>query len=104
MTTTWTDPKDICDGFRKHFDKLAVIKDDPGFSALFKSNADFKVTQSDKWLKEHHHTMEPATTEEVQKLIESFKNGKSQDCFDVTAEHLKYAGPKVVLLLTRIIK
>ena len=98
-----TDPEDICDGFRKHFNKLAATKDDPDFSAQFKSNADFKVAQIDKWLNEQHHKMEPATTEEVQKLIASFKNGKSQDCFDVTAEHLKYAGPNVVLLLTRII-
>ena len=72
-----TDPEDICDGFRKHFNKLAATKDDPDFSAQFKSNADFKVAQIDKWLNEQHHKMEPATTEEVQKLIVSFKNGKS---------------------------
>ena len=68
-----TEPEDICDGFRKHFNKLAVSQDDSNFSAQFKCNADFKVAQIDRWLKEHRHKIEPATTEEVQKLIPIYK-------------------------------
>ena len=45
----------------------------------------------------------PISPEEKKKLVGSFKNRKSQDPFNVVAEHLKYAGDNTLLLLTNII-
>ncbi len=99
----FTEPEDICDGFRKHFSNLAVSSDNPKFSAEFKENADHKVTEIEDWSKVNRKKIDPVSPDEVQKLITTFKNGKAQDCFDLTAEHLKYAGPNVTILLSSII-
>jgi len=45
----------------------------------------------------------PLSIGEVKKLIASFKNGKSPDCFNLCAEHLKYAGGESLVLVTNII-
>ena len=45
----------------------------------------------------------PVKTDDLKKLINSFKNGKSQDPSHITAEHLKYTGENMLLLLTNVI-
>lgn len=98
-----TDPEDICEGFRKHFNNLAVSQDYPNFSAKYKDNANTKVAEIEELSINKQDKIDPVTTEDVLKLTATFKNGKSQDCYDLTAEHLKYAGPNVIECLTNII-
>ena len=43
------------------------------------------------------------TEDEVRKTVLSFKNGKSADEENITAEHLKYGGDILISILTRLI-
>jgi len=97
-----TEPDGICDGFREHFKLLADKK--------VMSNADTEETSVNcsripiiEDLCGSNPNVQPVTLEELKKIISSFKNGKSQDPSNLTAEHLKYAGDNTINLLAQII-
>ena len=96
-----TDPDEICSGFKDHFCKLADNLSTEGFSSI-EETASIRLPIIHDLCKNGENAT-PVEVDEVKKLIISFKNGKSQDPSHITAEHLKYTGENMLLLLTNII-
>ena len=97
----FTDPDEICRGFKDHFCKLADNISTEDLSSI-EETASIRIPVIQDLCKNGENAT-PVDVDEVKKLITSFKNGKSQDHSHITAEHLKYTGGNMLLLLTNII-
>ena len=89
------------DGWANYFENLATPQDLPQFD-----NEHFGAREIRNLLLHETLPMVTApevTEEQMRKDISSLKNGKAIDYMGLTAEHVKYASPKIVKLLTQLV-
>ncbi|VDI24656.1 Hypothetical predicted protein [Mytilus galloprovincialis] len=84
-----TDPE-IREAWADYFYDLATPSENPNFDPIFKNHVEQDVQNLHKYfLEENQHNIEHVSTDVVEKTILSFKNGKSPDELNISAEHLK---------------
>ena len=82
-----TDPAEICSSFRDHFYNLANRADEDDQSCEEREYTNLRNSIIKQLCKLDVNKIIPISPEEMKKLISTFKNGKSQDPFNATAEH-----------------
>ncbi|CAC5375526.1 unnamed protein product [Mytilus coruscus] len=98
-----TDPE-IREAWADYFYDLATPSENPNFDPIFKDNVEKDVQNLHKYFsEENQHNIEHVSTDMVEKTILSFKNGKSPDELNISAEHLKYGGSLLISVLAFII-
>ena len=92
---------DQIDGWEKYFSNLAKPLEMDHFNQNYKDSVQLR-----RLLLEDLNipNEDPVTTNptDVAKTVSSLKNGKAADIYGLTAEHLKYASPKVIPVLTSV--
>ncbi|MES9879262.1 MAG: reverse transcriptase domain-containing protein [Sedimenticola sp.] len=102
--------EDITDGtiqrnaFAAFYEDLSVPKDHPNFDEEFLTTTQLQLDLIQQ-INEHimkDEPLVPFAEEEVGRAIRSLNSGKSQDESNLTAEHLKFAGPIVLPCIVTI--
>ena len=102
---TYSDPRQLAEGWRKYFENLYSFTEDPAYDSSFSEYVDNLV---DKHLKETSaneisNTLTTKITEnEVYTTLKTMPNNKSASLDNLTYEHLKYAGHMLIASLNRL--
>lgn len=92
------------EGWAGYYEQLATAEDLPHFDVLYYKAMQMKLhlvaLQTNSTCDMHE---EPDITKDmIEKHIRTLKTGKAADVFGLTAEHIKYASPLIVTILTTI--
>ncbi|VDI14680.1 Hypothetical predicted protein [Mytilus galloprovincialis] len=90
--------------FAQYFEELSTPCENVNFDNDHFTNVKRDITSLTELFKHSkNHNIPVTTTEEVKKTVLSFKNGKSPDEENITAEHVKFGGQTLISILTNII-
>ena len=99
-----TDNDSITDGWAQYFEELATPINNRNFDQEYFNNTNKDISNLGNMFNEAPTNLIPSFTEdEGRKTVLSFKNGKSADEENITAEHLKYGGDILISIFTRLI-
>ncbi len=96
--TTYTDTKDLLECWHDHFQALGQSSNIDDTNEILDSNLLFQSSFSNK----DNVLDDDLTLEEIERAVRSLKNGKSGGADGLTAEHLKYGGPSILVWLKRV--
>ena len=85
----------MADGFASHFEVLATPSEDVMFDDSYRDQVMLDKLLIEDICRGQSRIFTPTTTEEISKIVQTFKNNKAQDMQGLAAEHLKFA-PRVV--------
>ncbi|CAC5358564.1 unnamed protein product [Mytilus coruscus] len=98
------DQIEITEAFAQYFEELSTPCENVNFDNDHFTNVKRDITSLSELFKHSkNHNIPVTTTEEVKKTVLSFKNGKSPDEENITAEHVKFGGQTLISILTNII-
>ncbi|CAG2239510.1 unnamed protein product [Mytilus edulis] len=101
---TLNDQIEITEAFAQYFEELSTPCENVNFDNDHFTNVKRDITSLTELFKHSkNHNIPVTTTEEVKKTVLSFKNGKSPDEENITAEHVKFGGHTLISILTNII-
>jgi hypothetical protein len=101
-------PKEMCEGWKDHFEKLATPAIKEGYVESYKQDTDIDIQILKDITQSQQLQMNSFTYIEIQKAITRLNNKKAPDLYGITAEHLKNASPaaigKLMQMLNYVIK
>lgn len=102
----YTNSDEVREGWADYFEALATPVDDKRFDKSFKTQVELE-----NLLLRSIYKTEPETrpsmiisTEDVETTIQSMRNGKAADQAGIAAEHLKYGGQAIIILITQLLR
>ena len=96
-----TTPQEILQGWATHFESLGTPKQNSNYDHSFLQQAIMEVCSSSENASQQY--VKPASLAEIQNAIKNLNNNKAPDHLGLTAEHLKYGGKNLLLVLQCII-
>ena len=94
-----TDPIDIANEWGVYFRDLFDEKNNPEWDVDFKEYVDKNVERISK-IESGQLRDGPISVDEVTEMLKCMKNGRASGWDQISAEHLKYGGPNLMLCLT----
>ncbi len=88
------------DSWAKYYQHLATPADDETFDK--DNHQHVKLTHLLVTLNSSGQTLPEITPKEVKKHLASLHNGKAADIYGISAKHMKWASPKIVLVLCKL--
>ena len=85
----------MADEFASQFEVLATPSEDVKFDDSYRDQVMLDKLLIEDICRGQSRTFTPTTTEEISKIVQTFKNNKAHDMQGLAAEHLKFA-PRVV--------
>ena len=102
--TIISDPDEILESWRAYFQDLYTPKDNSQYDSTFKQSIQNEVIHMvDKSFNHGNKSLEkPFVSSEVVNIIQGLKNKKAPGFDEITSEHIKYGGKKLMSIMTSI--
>jgi hypothetical protein len=104
----YKEDKEMCDGWKLHFEQLATPSAKKIFDDAYKKSCDLDILTLKDLASMEKDVISNFSYAKVQKSISSLNTNKAPDPHGLTAEHLKYATPLTIgrlqLLLNKILE
>lgn len=99
-----TDPKEICEEWGKYYEKLYTPLQNSEFDDNFKAFVDCEVERyfEESYTRENNILKEEIRIGEVEDVCRGLKNHKAPGWDEITGEHLKFGGDKLMKVLACI--
>ena len=79
----------MANGFASHFESLATPADNPQFDSSYQAQVTLDKLLIEDMCASQEQAYQPTIPAEIARIVQTFKNNKTQDIQDLSSEHRK---------------